>query len=264
MILVDSHAHLDDKQFDCDREEIIKDLKSNDISFLINIGSDLDSSVFSKHLAEKYDFIYFTAGIHPHDSKDCTEEVVTEIEKMLHHPKCAALGEIGLDYFKNYSEKSIQKDIFEKQLIIAKKVNIPICVHMREATKDTVDLLKKYYPNDKAGVIHSFSASKETAKIMLDMGFYLSISGPVTYSNAVNVKDIASYIPIDRLLIETDCPYLTPVPKRGRRNEPKYIKYTAIEIARIKRISFEDVAQATKKNAFKLFDIKPPQNNQPI
>jgi TatD DNase family protein len=256
MTFVDSHAHLDDEQFDNDRENVISRLSDNDISLVINIGSDLKSSIFSKQLAQDNDNIYFAAGIHPHDSDTCTEEILEKIEKLLCQPKCVALGEIGLDYFKNYSPADIQREIFDRQLSIAQKNDMPICVHMREATKDTVDFLKKYSPFNKSGVIHSFSGSRETAKIMLDMGFYLSISGPVTYANAVNLRDVVSYIPTDKLLIETDCPYLTPVPNRGVRNEPKYVRHTAMKIAEIKQMTLEDVAQITSDNALRLFKIK--------
>lgn len=256
MTFIDSHAHLDDEQFDNDRNEVISQLCNNDISLVINIGSDLASSRFSQKLARDNDNIYFAAGVHPHDSSACTEEVLTEIEKLLSDSKCVALGEIGLDYFKNYSPADIQRDIFEKQLSIAKNNNMPVCIHMREATKDTVDFLKKYSPLNKSGVIHSFSGSRETAKLMLDMGFYLSISGPVTYANAVNLREVVSYIPIDKLLIETDCPYLTPIPKRGIRNEPKYVRYTAEKIAEIKQMPLEEIAQTTSENTLRLFNIK--------
>lgn len=256
MTFVDSHAHLDDEQFDKDRDAVISQLSNDDIALVINIGSDLKSSRFSQMLAKNNDNIYFAAGIHPHDSNACTEETLNEIEKLLSDTKCVALGEIGLDYFKNYSPADIQRKIFDRQLSIAKKNGTPICVHMREATKDTVDFLKKHSPFNKSGVIHSFSGSRETAKIMLDMGFYLSISGPVTYTNAVNLRDVVSYVPIDRLLIETDCPYLTPAPKRGVRNEPKYVKYTAMKIAEIKQTPLEEIAQYTSDNALRLFKIK--------
>jgi len=176
----------------------------------------------------------------------------------LDHPKCVGMGEIGLDYFKNYSPHDIQRSIFEKQLIIAKEKTIPIIIHMREATKDTIDLLKKYYPAEKAGVVHSFSGSIETAKIMLDMGFYLSISGPVTYTNANNLKKVAQFIPLDRLLIETDCPYLAPVPCRGKRNEPKYIKHTAMQIAQLRGVDIEEIAKTTAQNACRLFGLTNP------
>lgn len=256
MMFIDSHAHLDDKQFNNDRDDVINQLSENDISMVINIGSDLKSSLFSKQLAQDNDNIYFCAGIHPHDSKSCTDVILSQIENLLSHNKCVALGEIGLDYFKNYSPHDIQREIFEKQLLMAKKHNMPICVHMRDATKDTVDFLRKYYPFNKSGVIHSFSGSRETAKIMLDMGFYISISGPVTYANAVNLRDVVSYVPIDKMLIETDCPYLTPVPKRPMRNEPKFVRYTAMKIAEIKHIALEDIAKATSNNALRLFNIK--------
>lgn len=256
MTFIDSHAHLDDKQFDKDRDNIIYNLKNDDISLVINIGSDLVSSRFSQKLAHEYDNIYFAAGVHPHDSSSCTEEILTEIEKLLSDPKCVALGEIGLDYFKNYSPADIQREIFDKQLSIAQKNEIPVCIHMRDATKDTVDFLKKYSPFNKPGVIHSFSGSRETAKIMLDMGFYLSISGPVTYVSAINLREVVSYIPIDKLLIETDCPYLTPIPKRGIRNEPKYVRYTAEKIAEIKQMPIEEIAEITSDNALRLFNIK--------
>lgn len=256
MTFIDSHAHLDDRQFDKDRDNVINNLKNDDISHVINIGSDLASSRFSQKLANEYDNIYFAAGVHPHDSSACTEEMLSEIEKLLSEPKCVALGEIGLDYFKNYSPAHIQRDIFDKQLSLAQKNEIPVCIHMRDATKDTVDFLKKYSPFNKSGVIHSFSGSRETAKIMLDMGFYLSISGPVTYANAVNLREVVSYIPIDKILIETDCPYLTPEPRRGARNEPKYVRYTAEKIAEIKRMAIEEIAQATSENALRLFNIK--------
>lgn len=254
-MFIDSHAHLDDEQFDEDRTIVIDDLKNNQISLVINVGADVKSSLFSKQLAKRYDNIYFAAGIHPHDAKYVTDEALEEIRHLLDHPKCVALGEIGLDYFKNYSPHDIQIEIFEKQLIIAKEKKIPVCIHMRDATKDTIELLKKYLPFEKAGVIHSFSGSIETAKIMLDMGFYLSISGPVTYANANNLKNVAKFIPLDRLLIETDSPYLTPVPCRGKRNEPKYVKHTAMRIAQLREMTLEEIARITSQNACTLFGL---------
>ncbi len=254
-MFIDAHAHLDDERFEQDRQEIIDALDENEIDFVINAGADLESSLFSKRLAEENEKIYFTAGIHPHDAKTAHKEMFAEIEQLLGHPKCVAVGEMGLDYHYNHSPQHVQREVFLTQLHMAKQAEKPIVVHMREATKDTIELLSAFAPFAHLGVIHSFSGSVESAKIFLDMGLYLSISGPVTYDNAGRFREVVRALPLDKLLIETDCPYLTPVPLRGRRNEPKNVRYVAQKIAELKSISLEEVAKTTSDNARMVFGL---------
>lgn len=254
-MFIDAHAHLDDRRFDQDRQNIIDALSENEIDFVINAGADLQSSLFSKRLAEENEKIYFTAGIHPHDAKTADAETLTNIESLLAHPKCVAAGEIGLDYYYNHSAPDVQREVFAAQLEMAKRAGKPIVVHMREATKDTIERLQSFAPFAHGGVLHSFSGSAEIGKICIDMGLYLSISGPVTYDNASRFREVVRLLPLDKLLIETDCPYLTPVPLRGKRNEPKNVRYVAQKIAELKGRTLQEVAQVTSENARKVFGL---------
>ncbi len=254
-MFIDAHAHLDDQRFDQDRQEVIEKLNENEIELVINAGADLESSLFSKRLAEENESIYFTAGIHPHEAKTANEEVLNKIEALLKHPKCVATGEIGLDYHYNHSMPQVQREVFAAQLEIAQRVGKPIVVHMREATKDTIDILQRFLPLTHSGVIHSFSGSAESGKIFLEMGLYLSISGPITYENAERFRQVVRSLPLEKLLIETDCPYLTPVPLRGKRNEPKNVRYVAQKIAELKGSTLAEVARITSGNARKVFGL---------
>lgn len=253
-MLFDTHTHLDDEKFDNDRDEIISSLKEEGISLLVNIGADLKSSEASIKLAEKYDFIYASVGVHPCDTKDLTIDDLNTLEKMAQHEKVVAIGEIGLDYYWDEPEREIQKEWFLKQLLLAKKLNMPYIVHDRDAHADTLEIIKKAdYTN---GVMHCFSGSAEMAQEVIKMGMYVSLSGTVTFKNAKKAQEVANIVPLDKLLIETDSPYLTPEPFRGKRNNSAYVRYTAEKIAELRGLSFEELARITMENGKRFYNIK--------
>jgi TatD DNase family protein len=206
-------------------------------------------------LIETYDFMYAAVGWHPVDAIDMTEEDLQWIEELSNHPKVVAIGEMGLDYHWDKSPKDVQMEVFRKQIRLAKKVGLPIIIHNREATADIVNILKEEEASRVGGIMHCFSGSAETALECINMNFYISLGGPVTFKNAKKPKEVAAAVPLDRLLIETDCPYLAPHPYRGKRNEPSYVKLVAEQIAEIKQLTIEEVSQATTENAKKLFGI---------
>lgn len=251
MKLVDTHCHLDNEKFDEDRLEVIERIKEN-LEFCVNIGYDLASSKKSLELAKEYDFIYAVIGVHPIDIAEYNEVVEKELEILGKNPKVVAIGEIGLDYHWMTEPKEIQQERFKRQLELAERLNKPVVIHTRDAMEDTVNILKEY-PNI-TGVIHCYPGSLETAKQLVDR-FYLGIGGTLTFKNSKKAVEVVKDIPLDRIVIETDCPYLTPEPFRGKRNEPIYVEYVAKKIAEIKEISVEDVTKVTTENAKKLYRI---------
>ena len=255
-MLIDSHAHLDDRRFNDDRDMLIKNFKNNNIELVINIGADLKTSVASVELADKYDTIYAAVGVHPHSAKEVNTLVMENIRELTKNKKVVAIGEIGLDFHYDNSPRDVQRKWFIEQLKLAKELDLPVIIHTREASQETYDILKNNQDGTVRGVMHSFSGSAEMASLYVDMGFYISIGGPVTFKNARVVRELAEAVPLDKLLIETDCPYLTPEPYRGKRNEPVYMKYTAEKIAEVRGISYDEVVKATNRNAKKLFNIK--------
>lgn len=255
MDLFDTHAHLNDENYNEDRDEVIQRARQAGIRHIVNIGFDLASSRESIKLAESYDFIYAAVGIHPHDAAEAGPGYLEELEKMSLHPKVAAIGEIGLDYYRDLSPRPVQRKVFLEQMALAKKLEKPIIIHDRDAHGDMMDILRKEKLGPSGGVMHCYSGSWEMARELLAMGFYISIAGPVTFPNAAKLKDVAARVPRDRLLIETDAPYLTPAPYRGRRNEPAHIQYTAEEIARLRGMEKEDLAKMCAENGRKLFRI---------
>ena len=254
-MLVDSHAHLEDEKYDRDREKVIEECKK-DLTFLINVGSNLLTSKQSIELAHNYDFIYASVGIHPHDAQREFDKV-EEIERLALQEKVVAIGEIGLDYYYDDPPKEFQKEIFIKQIRLAKKLNLPIIIHDRDAHGDILDILKQEWTKDLRGVFHSYSGSVEMAFQVIEMNFYISLGGPVTFKNAKKPKEVAKAVPIEKLLIETDSPYLTPEPYRGKRNTPVYVKFVAKKIAELREMPYEEVCRITAENAIKLFDILP-------
>lgn len=254
-MLFDTHVHLNASQFAEDEEEVIKRAQSEGVENMVVVGFDKETIQGAIRIAEKYDFIYASVGWHPVDAIDMKDEDLIWIEKLAGHPKVVALGEMGLDYYWDKSPKDIQKDVFRKQIRLAKKVKLPIIIHNREATQDIVDILKEEGAEEVGGIMHCFSGSIETAKECIAMNFYISFGGPVTFKNAKKPKEVATELPLEKLLIETDCPYLTPHPYRGKRNEPAYVKLVAEQIAELKGVSFEEVARQTSKNAKKVFKI---------
>ncbi len=250
----DTHTHLDDEKFDTDRDELIESFKSQGLTLAVNIGANLATSKASVALAEKYDFIYATVGVHPNDTGDMTDADLEEIESLVHHEKVVAIGEIGLDYHYDEPDPEIQKEWFLKQLLLAKKLNLPYVVHDRDAHADVLEIIKSTgYTN---GVMHCFSGSAEMAKEVTKMGMYVSIAGQVTFKNAPKVQAVAQSVPLDRLLIETDSPYLTPEPFRGKRNNSAYVRFTAEKIAGLRGLSVEEIAKITMENGKRFYNIK--------
>lgn len=254
-MLFDTHAHLNATQFNEDVEQVIERARAEGVSHIVVVGFDRPTIERAMELAEQYSFIYAAVGWHPVDAIHMTDDDLMMIEQLAAHPKVVALGEMGLDYYWDQSPKEVQKEVFRKQIRLAKKVKLPIIIHNRDATADIVHILQEEQAAEVGGVMHCFTGSVEVAHQCIDMNFYISFGGPVTFKNAKKPKEVAKEIPLDRLLIETDCPYLTPHPFRGKRNEPSYVKYVAEAIAELKGLSFEEVAQKTSDNAKRLFGI---------
>ncbi|KOP70361.1 TatD family hydrolase [Cytobacillus solani] len=254
-MLFDTHVHLNADQYKEDLEEVINRALKEGISRMVVVGFDRPTIEKAMELVEKYDFIYASIGWHPVDAIDMKDEDLLWIEELASHPKVVAIGEMGLDYHWDKSPKDVQKEVFRRQIQLAKKVKLPIVIHNRDATADIVEILKEEEAREVGGIMHCFSGSPETAKECVEMNFYISLGGPVTFKNAKKPKEVAEAIPLEKLLIETDCPYLAPHPYRGKRNEPSYVKLVAEQIAEIKGISFEEVAEATTANAKKIFGI---------
>jgi TatD DNase family protein len=254
-MLIDTHAHLNDRRFERDRKEVIRQCIDDGVVCVINAGSNISSSIKSIGLAGEYSFIYATVGIHPHDAKTADENSVELLRSLAKKDKVVALGEIGLDYHYDFSPRDRQKKVFRDQLNLARELKMPVVIHDRESHGDILKILKEEKASEIGGVMHCFSGSKEVARECMDMDFYISIAGPVTFENAWRAKEVAEYIPLDRILIETDCPYLTPVPHRGKRNYPGYVKYVAEEICRIKGIEFDQLMEAVAANTKKIFNI---------
>ena len=250
----DSHAHYMDERFEEDRDELLKNLNNTgNVKYIMNASYDIKSSYEAVSLAKNYDFCYAAVGVHPHDSKDIVSEDYDKLKALSQNEKVMAIGETGLDYHYDNSERNVQREHFSNHLLLAKEVKLPVIIHEREATKDTLDIV---CANDNTGVFHCFSGSVETARTVLNKGYYISFAGPVTFKNAVTAKEVAKYVPEDRFLIETDCPYLAPVPKRGERNTSFNLIHIAQEIAMLRGESVEKIVKLSVNNAKTLFDIK--------
>lgn len=254
-MIFETHAHYDDKAFDEDRENLLLELYQNGITTIINVSSDLASINRILSLTEKYPYIYGAVGVHPSDSGELTEETFLELTKACQHEKVVAVGEIGLDYYWQEPEKKIQKKWFERQLLLAQEVSLPVIIHSREAAKDTLDMMRALHAEKSGGVIHCFSYSKEMAAEFLKLDYYFGIGGVVTFQNAKKLREVVAYLPIDKILLETDSPYLAPVPNRGKRNNSGNIPYIAQELAQIKGVSYEEIIAATRQNSERLFGV---------
>lgn len=256
-MIVDTHAHLDGEAYDADRAEVIQRARDNGVDYILNIGSDLQSSFRSVELTEQYDFIYATTGVHPHDVKDIDNTTYTEIRKLLAHPKVLALGEIGLDYYKNHSPPETQRLHFRKQIELAREMSKPVIIHCRDANEDVASILSEYYPHNggQSGIFHCFSGDQKLADQALSMGFYISIAGTVTFKKTEALHEVIKTIPADRLLVETDCPFLAPVPYRGKRNEPAFVCRTAEKVAEVRGLKTDDVQRSTSLNFYHLFGV---------
>lgn len=254
-MIFESHAHYDDEVFDEDRDMLLYSLAENGIDTVINVGASLESCKKTLALMENYPFIYGAVGVHPNETGELTEESFRWLKECCALEKVVAVGEIGLDYHWKEPEPPVQKIWFEKQLGMAKEVKLPVIIHSREAAKDTLDIMKGSHAEVIGGVVHCFSYTKETAREYLEMGYYFGIGGVVTFANAKKLKEVVSYIPMDRILLETDSPYLAPEPYRGKRNTSLNLPYIVKEIAAIKGIDYEEVLAVTHENAEKLFRL---------
>ena len=251
--IIDTHTHIYDKQFEEDFDDVI-DRIENQLEGIVSIGFDLESSQKSIELAKKYNFVHAVVGVHPVDISKYNDEVEKEIEKLvLNEEKVVAIGEIGLDYHWMADPKEVQAEGFRKQMALAERVKKPVVIHTREALQDTLDILAEF-PN-VGGIFHCYPGSYQAAKPFLDR-YFLGIGGTLTFKNNKKTKELVEVLPLEKIVIETDCPYLTPVPFRGKRNEPIYTKYVAEEIAKIKNISVEEVIKVTTENAKKIYGIK--------
>ena len=253
-LIFDSHSHYDNPRFDEDRDALLSSLKQKGVGLILSAGSSLKSSRQNSELSKKYPFIFASAGIHPIDCAMQTEPYIDELRDMfLDNPKLVAVGEIGLDYYYDTSPPALQKKFLEEQLTLASELDKPVIIHCREATADMLAILKEYQPK---GVVHCFSGSCETAREILDLGMYLGFTGVVTFSNAQKAKKSASFVPLDRLLIETDCPYMAPVPFRGQRCDSSMLIKVADVLAEIKGVTCDEILDATYKNAINVFQME--------
>ena len=255
-MIFDSHAHLDSENFDGEIDLIIERAEESGLGFIMNPGVNYESSLAAVELSVKYEMVYAAVGIHPHDASSGDDIMLKLIKKMTSNKKVKAIGEIGLDYPSDFSPRDVQREIFIKQIRLDKEVGLPIIIHDREANKDVFDILREENPFETGVVMHCYSGSKELAKEYLKLGAYISIAGPVTFKNNKKTVSVVEVVPLERLFIETDSPYLTPVPYRGKRNEPAYVKYVAQEIAKIKNIPVDEVINSTTDNAKRFFGIK--------
>ena len=250
--MIDIHAHYDDTAFDNDRDELLTSLFNNGINGIIHAGCDLESSLYSIRLAEKYDKMFAAVGFHPQEVSKFNNKDIDTIKALLSHPKVVAIGEIGLDYHWVTDNKDEQKALFRRQLELAVETDMPVIIHERDCVADCLEIVLDY---NVRGVFHAFSGSKETAQILLDRGWYISFPGTVTFKNAKHPVENAAFVPADRILTETDAPYLTAHPFRGKRNDSSYMKYTLERIAGIRGISFEETERITEENAKRLFKL---------
>ena len=255
-MIFESHAHYDDKAFDEDRDELLSSMRENGVETIVNVCASRRSLKRVKALMEQYDFIYGAFGLHPDEVGDMSDEVLDEIRQLTRLEKAVAVGEIGLDYYWDKEKHELQKKWFEVQAELAREEKLPIIVHSREAAADTLDMMKALKGGDIGGVIHCFSYTKEMAREYLNMGMYLGIGGVVTFKNARKLKEVVEYAPLSSLLLETDCPYLAPVPFRGKRNHSIYLRYVAETIAEIKHVSCDEVVAVTRENARTMFGLQ--------
>ncbi|MCI9338903.1 MAG: TatD family hydrolase [Lachnospiraceae bacterium] len=251
--IFDTHAHYDDKAFDEDRESLLESLPGRGIARVVNVGASPASCRRTLELTEKYEYIYGAIGIHPNETGQLDEENWESLKGMCREEKCVAVGEIGLDYYWDRPAREIQKKWFARQLNLAKEYKLPVVIHSRDAAKDTVDIMEAEKAADIGGVVHCFSYTKETARTFLNMGFFFGIGGVATFQNARKLREAVEYIPLDRIVLETDCPYLAPVPYRGKRNCSLYLPFVAAAVAQVKKVEEETVRRAVWENSLSLY-----------
>lgn len=254
-MIFDTHAHYDDEAFNEDREKLIDEISRSEIRKIVNVGANLATSQNSVDLSEKYDFFYAAVGVHPDDAAEVTDEGIERLRELAKGKKVVAVGEIGLDYYWNKENSDLQKTAFKRQIELARELSLPIIVHSRDAAADTMDILHETDAGKLGGVIHCFSYSPEIALESVKMGFYIGIGGVVTFKNAKKIKESVEAIPLEKIVLETDCPYLAPNPFRGKRNSSLYLEYVVKEIARLKGIDENTVMEQTFKNALNMYNI---------
>lgn len=252
----DTHCHLYEERFDADREQIMDDMQAQGFMPCVLVGADMPSSYQSRTLAYTRPWLYFAAAVHPHDAKDYTDAAHAELLALMQDDKCVAWGEIGLDHYYDHSPRDVQRDVFVRQLEAAREIGKPVIFHVRDAHGEVTDLLRERKGSLPQGVMHCYSGSWEQAEIYLDMGFYISLAGPVTFKNANKLLDVARCVPENRLLIETDSPYLSPEPLRGRRNDPRNVRFVAEKVAELRGMTPEALGDLTRANGMRLFGIK--------
>lgn len=250
--IFDTHSHYDDEQFNPDREELLKSLQSQGVSHIVSCGCDIETTKVNLELSQKYDYFYFAAGFHPECLEGASLKDLDKIRELAQNEKCVAIGEIGLDYHWMSSTKEIQKSFFEAQIELAKEMKLPVIVHDREAHGDTLDVLKAKKPN---GVVHCFSGSKEMAKEIIRLGMYIGLNGVVTFNNARKSLEVVKEIPLEKLVLETDCPYLAPVPHRGKRNNSSLIPFVAEKIGQVLDMPAQQILDITSNNAKRLYNL---------
>lgn len=255
-MIFDTHAHYDDEAFEHDRETLLTGMKDAGVGYIVNVGASMASSERSLRLAEQYPFIYAAVGVHPDEVGELDENQFARLKEWSDHEKVKAIGEIGLDYYWDKENHDLQKHWFLRQMELAHEQKLPVIVHSREAAKDTLDLMTAAKPLELRGVIHCYSYSVEQAREYLNMGYYLGIGGVLTFKNAKKLKEVAEYAPLSQIVLETDCPYLAPVPYRGKRNDSSLISYVAQELAAIKQTSVEKIIAVTNENGRKLYNIQ--------
>ncbi len=254
-MIFETHAHYDDKAFDEDRDELLDSLPQNGIKYVVNVAANMEGSRKNLEIINKYNYIYATVGVHPSDTLELNDKIYKELETLATNDKIVAIGEIGLDYYWDEPDRSIQKEWFIKQIELAKKINKPLVVHSRDAAKDTLDIIKETKAYEVGGVIHCFSYGPELAREYVNMGYYIGVGGVVTFKNGRKLKEVVESTPLERIVLETDCPYLAPVPFRGKRNDSTKLIYVVDEIAQIKGVSKEEVMNITMDNALKMYRI---------
>ena len=254
-MIFDTHAHYDDEAFDEDREAILNSLVENGIGAVVNIGASIHSTKNTLELIKRYPFVYGAVGVHPNETGELNDHLMDWLKHVAGEEKVVAIGEIGLDYYWNEPEPEVQKHWFVRQLALAREVNLPVVVHSRDAAKDTLDIIKAERAGELGGVIHCFSYSLEMAREYLNLGFYLGIGGVLTFNNARKLKEVVEYMPLDRIVLETDCPYLSPVPNRGKRNSSLNLPYVVEAVSQIKGVAPEEVIAVTQQNARKMYRL---------
>ena len=254
-MIFDTHTHYDDEAFEEDRDALISSLSAKNVGLVVNVGASLSSCRETLRMAEKYPFVYGAIGVHPSETAELNEDNFSQLSEMVKHEKCVAVGEIGLDYYWPEPDRETQKFWFKRQIGLARELNLPVVIHSRDAANDTITIMKDMHAEEIGGVIHCFSYTRETAEIFLKMGFYIGIGGVVTFKNARKIKEAVEEIPLERIVLETDCPYLAPVPFRGKRNSSLNIPYVIEEIARIKQVSPNEIEEITWENAHRLYRI---------